>query len=298
MVFSASRKQADSQTIRFFLYVFYQRCKKKTSQTYEDIQQLLMVITKKPREFLFSHPDYSLSKKQSETYIQLFNRYQQGEPLAYLIKKQSFCGRFFYVDKGVFIPRLETEDMVESVLNDQFLSTNPPKNILDIGSGSGCIGITLACTWGGSSITAWDLSPIAEKISKKNAEFHRCLNFQFHLCDALNIKTWQGEIPLKKYDFIVSNPPYIAKNDPHLDPFVKRYEPSDALFAGQKGLHFYYMLEIYARKFLKNRGIICLEFGHTQANSVQQIFSCSNWKTRVFKDRFGIKRYLISRKKT
>ncbi len=150
-----------------------------------------------------------------------------GKPIAYITNSKEFYGREFYVNKNTLIPRPETEQIVNKALSIE----KNPKSILDIGTGSGCLAVTLKKEFPKASLTAIDISSKALIVARKNAKHHNA-KINFLKSDYLS-----KVAPKTSFDLIVTNPPYIEKNNTNLvSPETKKYEPHQALFADQKGL--------------------------------------------------------------
>ena len=199
------------------------------------------------------------------------DRRSQGEPLQYIIGHVEFMGIKFFVDKRAFIPRPETELLVEEVLK----KANPSPqsilfNILDLGTGSGNIAISLSQFLPSCRVTAVDVSLEALKLAEDNAHFHS-------LHDRINFVHQDMAVYLERheekfFDIIVSNPPYIARSNLNFLPKDLGYEPKTALDGGDQGLDFYKIIIPQARRFLKNRGFLFLEIGDGQRQAIEQIF--------------------------
>lgn len=247
---------------------------------------------------LISHPE--LLQKDNPKYLEYLSRLEKNEPLAYIVGSQPFMGLKFFVDKNVLIPRPETELLVEEIVaivnswkpatesrsdRDGFL------NILDIGSGSGAIAISLAKHLAKLKITAVDVSDKALEIAKRNAEENKVTD---------QIEFLHGNLfePLenKKFDIIVSNPPYIpTKIIETLEPNVKDYEPREALDGGADGLDVIRQIVAQAPKYLKPSGILAIEIGFDQSSRVKELLKQNNFKDiRIIKDYAGIERIIIS----
>ena len=193
-------------------------------------------------------------------------RLENGEPVQYIVGNVDFYGLNLKVDKRVLIPRFETEQLIEKTLK---LIDKDSLNVLDIGTGSGCIAITLKSMLPKSNIDACDISLDALEVAKINAkENHQSINF-IHSDLFSNID--------KKYDLIISNPPYIAY-DEEIDPVVKKNEPHLALYADNDGMAYY--LEIFknAKNFLKDKFIMAFEIGYMQGDILKEE------ATKYFKD--------------
>lgn len=217
---------------------------------------------------------------------EIYENYSKDYPINYLIGKKNFYGRDFYLEDGVLIPRFETEILIENILN---LGVDF-KNILDIGCGSGIISITLALEMPKSNVLGVDISKVALDVSNRNKELLEARNCEFkesNLFSAL-----EG----KKFDLIVSNPPYINKEDMEvLDERVKK-EPELALFGGEDGLDFYKAIIEKSHEHLNENGYIAFEIGYNQGESVKELLSNNEYSDiNLIKDYNGFDRCVIAR---
>ncbi len=249
-----------------------------------DASILLAFTTGVRREFLLSHDDREVSAQQLENYNALFERRCAGEPIAYLIGEKEFYGIKFKVNSNVLIPRPETEELVELVVN----SVDKSSTIIDIGTGSGCIAITLKHLVDSYSISAIDISDKAIDVAKENASFilKEGSEIDFINKDALSYTTD------KKFDVIVSNPPYISyaeKSTMSID--VACYEPSLALFSGESGYEFYERIYTRLDVLLKSGGKFLFEIGYQQEGVLKEIFASKN--VTFVKDMSGKSRFMV-----
>lgn len=188
-------------------------------------------------------------------------RLEKGEPVQYIVGNVDFYGCNIKVNKNVLIPRFETEELVDySIKYIEKNFENP--DILEIGTGSGCISIALKKSLSKSNIFATDISKDAINVAKINAKDNN-VDIKF-----INTNIYQGID--KKFDVIISNPPYIAKNEEIMD-IVYNNEPHIALFADNNGLYFYEEILKNSSKILKDKFLICLEIGMTQAQNIINI---------------------------
>ena len=210
-------------------------------------------------------------------------RLENGEPVQYIVGNVDFYGLNFKVDKRVLIPRFETELLVEKTLN---LINDDNIDILDIGTGSGCIAITLKSMLPKSNIDACDISLDALEVAKLNAKDNE-LEINYIESNLFSNIT-------KKYDLIISNPPYIAY-DEEIDEVVKKNEPHLALYADNEGMAIY--LEIFknAKKYLKNQYIMAFEIGYMQGIKLKEEANkfFPDAKITVEKDMQGKDRFLF-----
>lgn len=209
-------------------------------------------------------------------------RLAKGEPVQYIVGDVDFYGNIIKVDNRVLIPRFETEGLVEIAL--KYL-TNTNLNVVDLGTGSGCIAITLKKKLPNINIDAVDISLDALDLAKENA-----------MLNNVDISFINGDMlyPLnKKYDCIISNPPYIAYYEDVMD-VVKNNEPSSALYADNDGLYFYDNILKNCKKYLKDKYYIFFEIGYNQGESIKKIaHKYLNCNVKVKKDLQGFDRYII-----
>ncbi|MDP1864279.1 MAG: peptide chain release factor N(5)-glutamine methyltransferase [Thiobacillus sp.] len=212
--------------------------------------------------WLIAHDTDALSDTQITTFQSLLSRRLEGQPIAYLVGTREFYGRPFLVTPDVLIPRPDTELLVELAL--EHIPPDRAMDILDLGTGSGCIAITLALERPSARITASDRSTAALDVAHRNAE---------HLGARVEFMTsnWFAAFSGRKFDLIVSNPPYVAAADPHLTRGDVRFEPLSALTAGQDGLDDLRQLTRSAREHLQADGTLLLEHGYDQAEAVQDL---------------------------
>lgn len=206
------------------------------------------------------------------------------EPLQYILNSQEFMGLEFYVDENVLIPRADTECLVEHILN-HFM--NKSFTGLDIGTGSGCIAISLAHYNKQGFMRGLDISQKAVEIAKKNAEQNRVdKRTAFEVGDIFNT------VLFGRYDLIVSNPPYIKSSHiPTLMEEVEKHEPHLALDGGDDGLDYYRFIVKLAPSLLNKGGMLAFEVGHDQADEVVTLLKNQNFKQiEVINDLCGIKR--------
>ena len=223
---------------------------------------ILKFALKKPSSFFISNQKINIEKSQEELISSILKKRIKREPLAYIFKEWDFYGETFYLDKNSLIPRQDTELIVDLVLN-QF-DKKSKLNILDLGTGSGVIGITLSKFYPNSLITISDISPKALKVANKNIKKHKVSNV--HSIES----NWFADFKEEKiFDLILTNPPYIAKGDVHLTNLEINYEPSNALFSANNGFSDIFKIIDSAANFLKPQGKLFIEHGYTQADKVK-----------------------------
>lgn len=235
------------------------------------------------RSFILTHPEVEFPDLAGESLLQ---RRERHEPLAYILGSREFYGRKFHVEPGVLIPRQETEILVEAALSH--LRTTSPCRVLDLGTGSGCIGITLKLECPSAELTLLDISERAIEIARRNAED---LGASVRFVRSDGFQELEGEV----FDLIVTNPPYIGF-DEELPAEVGKHEPPAALFAGPSGLEFYEMLAETAGLHLREDGALMMEVGYRQAQQVGAIFEGSGWTVEeTIPDLSGIDRVVVAR---
>lgn len=215
------------------------------------------------RAWLIAHDQDVLTADQAEAVEKLVASRAQGEPVAYILGEKEFYGRLFRVTPDVLIPRPETELLVETAL--QHLPERIPCNILDLGSGSGAVAITLALERPFAEVVAVDQSAAALSITQGNA---RRLGADNVDCIEGN---WYAGLGVKKFDMIVSNPPYVAAADSHLDAGDLRFEPRQALASGEDGLDDLRVIIAGAPAHLVDHGWLFVEHGYDQSAEVGEL---------------------------
>lgn len=223
---------------------------------------ILKFALKKPSSFFISNQKTNIEKTQEELISSILKKRIKREPLAYIFKEWDFYGETFYLDKNSLIPRQDTELIVDLVLN-QF-DKKSKLNILDLGTGSGVIGITLSKFYPNSLITISDISPKALKVANKNIKKHKVSNV--HSIESNWFSAFKEE---ENFDLILTNPPYIAKGDVHLTNLEINYEPSNALVSANNGFSDIFKIIDSAANFLKPQGKLFIEHGYTQADKVK-----------------------------
>lgn len=216
---------------------------------------------------LLAHPTRPLSTEQLIRLDALLERRERGEPLAYLVGSTGFYGREFAVDPGVLIPRPETELLIELAVDR--LGTLQAPSIVDLGTGSGVLIVTLGRLYPAAKLTAVDLSPAALKIARENARRH-AVEVCFLAGD------WFSPLEGRQFDLIVANPPYVADGDPHLLQNGLPFEPQMALSDGVRdgdGLGCLRVIAAGALPHLKPGGYLLVENGYDQAAAVRALLA-------------------------
>lgn len=248
---------------------------------------LLQYVLDKPRQYIIVYDNKEIDKQQQWQYFVNIEKLTKGIPLQHITHRQEFMKMDFFVDENVLIPRPDTEILVEEVIKIA-QKYNLPR-ILDLCTGSGAIAISLKKFVPNADITAVDISEKALEIAQKNAEkLEAKINFvKSNLFDKLDNK---------KFDIIVSNPPYIRKDEiKKLSEEVQK-EPKIALDGGEDGLDFYRIIAEQAINYLKTGSFLCFEIGYNQKNDVIKIIEDEqNYKnTYCKKDLYGNDRIIIT----
>lgn len=249
---------------------------------------LLQYVLDKPRQYIIVYDNKEIDKQQQWQYFVNIEKLTKGIPLQHITHRQEFMKMDFFVDENVLIPRPDTEILVEEVIKIAQKYNSP--RILDLCTGSGAIAISLKKFVPNADITAVDISEKALEIAQKNAEkLEAKINFvKSNLFDKLDNK---------KFDIIVSNPPYIRKDEiKKLSEEVQK-EPKIALDGGEDGLDFYRIIAEQAINYLKTGSFLCFEIGYNQKNDVIKIIEDEqNYKnTYCKKDLYGNDRIIITR---
>ena len=245
-----------------------------------DITKLLCLALNQEREQLFAYPNYELNDKELDKLDKLVKDRNDGVPFAYLKGSQGFYELDFIVSPATLIPRPETELLIDISLNT--FDSNKKIKALDLGTGSGAIAITLSEKCPIWEMTATDKSNEALKIAKSNT--HNKINFY---CGY-----WFDAVPDKKFDLIVSNPPYVADQDPHLHNL--KYEPLEALTSGSDGLNDIRKIISQSPLFLNQDGHLLLEHGYNQKNQIIELLEESFINIKPFKDFNKIDRAILA----
>ena len=228
---------------------------------------LLSFVLKRNRTFLLLNPDFCLSPKEEAEFFSLAEKRSKNMPIAYIIGEKEFYGLSFFVNENVLIPRPDTELVVETVL-DILKKSEGEKTVLDIGTGSGAIAVSVSKNAENAKVFATDISKKALEVARKNAEKNEAA-VEFFAGDILS-----DTFPLNAYDIVVSNPPYIEKAAMDgLMPDVACYEPHLALCGGEDGLDFYRAIIKKCPRILKKGGKIVFEIGYNQGETINKLLS-------------------------
>lgn len=215
------------------------------------------------RAWLIAHDEQALTSEQFSQFQALLARRLQGEPIAYILGNREFYGLDFSVTPDVLIPRSDTETLVEVAL--QHIAQHQPCRVLDLGTGSGAIAITIASQRPQAEVMAVDSSNAALAVARMNAEKLKMPNVHFLQSN------WFAELEGSSFDIVVSNPPYIAEDDQHLNQGDLRFEPASALASGTDGLDSIRQIISEAPRHLNSGGWLLLEHGYDQAWQVAEL---------------------------
>ena len=230
-----------------------------------EAENILKFALKKPSSFFISNQKTNIDKIQEELISSILKKRIKSEPLAYILNEWDFYGETFYLDKNSLIPRQDTELLIDLVLKRY--DKGSKLNILDLGTGSGVIGITLSKLYPNSMITISDISSKALNVANKNIKNHNVTNIRSLESD------WFNSFKEKKlFDLILTNPPYISKDDDHLNNLELGYEPSNALVASKNGFADIFKIIDTSPRFLNSEGLLMIEHGYTQGNRVKNYF--------------------------
>lgn len=281
------------KTVEELLNISKNILKKENIDTYIlDSNLLLGKILNKDKLWLIMNKDEQVSKYKEKRFMELVEKRKRKMPIQYILKRCEFMGLDLYVEDGVLVPRGDTEILVEEVLKN--IGEDETLNICDLCSGSGAIGVSLAYYRKNISVDLVDIATMPEKVTKmniKNLELQeRC---KFIKSDLLNEIIKED----KKYDILVSNPPYIKESviDTLMED-VKNYEPHIALDGGFDGLDFYKRIIDDSKKVLKGNGILAFEIGFDQGEDVKSLMEKEDYKNiKIIKDLAGLDRVVIGR---
>lgn len=271
----------------------------------EESALLLSYLLNREKSDLFLNRNLTVPKKTINKYFQWINKRREGFPLQYITGFQNFMGLEFVLSEGVFIPRPETEILVEKVIQlIELIHRGKQLFLLDLGVGCGVIPVTI-CYYlqkkkKNINFYAVDLSEKAITLAYKNAQRFNCIDaIQFYCGDLFQ--------PLRKnvlsvnLDGIISNPPYLSQKEwENLPSEIRHFEPKTALLAGERGLDYYEKIIAQSPDFLKPGGFLALEIGHTQKEAICQMIKCnSSYQSKIclFRDYYQNDRVIIAFKK-
>lgn len=239
-----------------------------------EASSLLSYVLGRDRSFLIAHPEYELTEFENDRFFSAVERRSDREPFHLILGEKEFFGLGFSVERGVLIPRSETEILVERALD--LLGDIESPRILDLGTGTGCISISILDSVKDAHATAVDISSQALKLAKRNAIRHSVLD-RLDLIRSDLFSKVSG-----KFDLITANPPYIPVDEAaSLQPEVIDFDPPEALFSGPDGLDVIRRIVADALLHLRAGGYVLLEIGIGQAESVKQLFAGHEWSNVI-----------------
>ena len=264
--------------------------KNKIESAHLDSQLILSKILRKKREDILINLNKIINKEVVKKFNYLLSKRLKNEPIAYILGSKEFWKHKFFVNRSVLIPRPETEHLVEEIL--KIIKKNESKKILEIGTGSGCIIISLSIERPKCHVTALDVSSNALNVAKTNAKMHHLENkIKFINIDIDKLQSY-------KYDLIVTNPPYINLSDlKRLDDDIKLYEPKLALYGGSDGYREIKKIISKSSKLLKYNGKLVMEIGDKQKMlTILELEKNGFFINKICKDLSGKCRVLIGTK--
>lgn len=266
-----------------------------------ETELLLSYFLKMNRSEIYLNSDRALKNKEKKQLENMIQERIRKIPLQYITKHQEFMGMDFLVEKGVLIPRPETEILVERVIEKlKKRKSSSHLKIVDLGTGTGIIAISIAKFIKDITIYATDISKESLQVALKNAQKHNCEDKIIFLQGDL-FEPFQGKIEKNSLDVIISNPPYVNSDDfKLLPPEIKDNEPKIALYGGVDGIDYYRKIVKEGPKFLKRDGFIALEVGLNQVKIIKElILKENNYRKNVeiFKDYSGRERVVIAYRK-
>jgi release factor glutamine methyltransferase len=248
-----------------------------------DAESLLCSILRCERSKLYAYPEQVLRDEELDAFNELLVLRAEGHPVAHLTGQKEFWSLDLKVSHDALIPRPETELLVETAL--ALIPEDKQTKLLELGTGTGAISIAIASERNRINITATDLSEKALILAEENASLHLLNNIIFKKAD------WFTFPDIDRYDLIISNPPYICTNDPHLKRGDVQFEPISALVSGTDGLEDIRIIIQQAQHYLNARGWLLLEHGYNQAAQIRQLLIDNGYTANAtVKDYSGIER--------
>ena len=252
-----------------------------------DAHALLAHVLARDRAWLVAHRDDDLAKAHADAFFALAMRRRDGEPVAYLTGVKEFWGLALRVSSAVLIPRPETETLVELAL--QWIAREADARVLDLATGSGAVALAIAHERPHAHVVSTDVSSAALAVARHNATRLAVRNVAWVQSD------WWTAVA-GTYDVIVSNPPYVAPGDPHLQDGDVRFEPSTALVAQEHGLGALRTIVAHAGRYLTAHGGLAVEHGYDQSDAVQALFRDAGYQDIIVRrDLAGIARVVAGR---
>lgn len=257
-----------------------------------DARLILSKVIKKDKLFIIVNREYKLEPNQKTEYLQLIDQRKKNKPVKYILGECDFMGLDFYIEEGVLIPRSDTEVLAQEVL--KYIDESQELKVCDLCTGSGAIAISLAYYRKNIKVDAVDYFEKPEKVTKINIEKHKLEERVTFIESDLLSEVIKKE---KKYDILVSNPPYIKRVEiEKLMNDVKDYEPGEALDGGEDGLYFYRKIISKSKEVLVQNGILAFEIGYDQGEQVRDLMENNNFEdVYVVKDLAGLDRVVIGK---
>lgn len=235
-----------------------------------DAELLMCAVLNKDRSYLHTWPERDLEATAENHFHALLQRRVNGEPIAHILGERHFWTLNLNVTKDTLIPRPETELLVELAL--EMIPQNTPLQILDMGTGTGAIALSLASERPSSQVTATDVSLAALTVAQQNALKLNINNVEFVQSH------WFSELKNKQFDVIVSNPPYVCEDDIHLSQGDVRFEPVTALTSGADGLNDIREIIQHSLSHLKQQGVLLIEHGYDQSEAICELLNAADFK--------------------
>ena len=250
-----------------------------------DCELILSKVLKKTREEILINLTNKIDNKQKNEFVFYLNKRKKKNPISHILGFKFFWKYKFYINKSTLIPRPESEHLVEQTL--KYMQMGKSMKILDIGTGSGCLVISILNERGNCTASAIDISKEALEVAEKNLKIHSCYNqIQLKMIDYKNINS--------KFDLIVSNPPYLTNEQfNNADPEVRNFEPKLALVGGDDGLKFYREYSKNIKNLMNKSAYFICEIGINQRQDCEEIFENSGLNlNKIVNDLQGIERIL------
>lgn len=270
------------QTIAQWLHASTEKLRASSDSARLDAEVLCAAILQKDRSYLYAWPECALTAAQLAQLDQYVVRREIGEPIAYILGEKEFWSLPFYTNEATLIPRPDTEIVVQTLLEfmDAESMISGQCRVLDLGTGTGAIGIAIAHEKPCCHVTALDVSAQAVALAERNVERLQVTNITLLQSD------WFSNVH-GRFHYIVSNPPYIDDKDPHLMRGDVRFEPHSALIAKDGGLDDIRKIIMRARNYLEPGGYIFIEHGWQQARAVQKILSDAGYSAVATRQDYG-----------
>ena len=269
-----------------------------TNQSYQEskieAEEIFMHVLGINKPKIYSNISISITKNEHNQISYILDKRKKNIPLSYILKKHLFYQNEFFVDENVLIPRSETENIIDQLIiqGDKLYKDKGRCNFLDAGCGSGCVGITLAIERPNWNVSLSDINMNAINIAKKNSHLLNQQNIKFICGD------WLSPFKSESFDFIFSNPPYIALSDQKIEDSVLNNEPHSALFSGVDGLNDIKKIIMLSKKILTDQGVLFIENGIDQTDKISRLLESNDFTDiSVHIDYNGHERFTSSYKK-